>query len=876
MSDRLHEVLRGEEANYIAPFLWQRGESPEVIRAEMARVAESGIRAVCVEARPHPDFLGERWWRDFDLIMDEARQREMRVWVLDDDHFPTGHAAGRMAEAPPELRRVFLQERHLDLLGPQPGAAVPIAPWLIQPMRWGAIRGELVAAVAAARDEGSARLTGELIDLTEHVRDGVLRWDAPAGLWRIFLLFATPDGGSERHRDYINYLDRASVRVLIDTVYEAFYARYKEDFGRTFAGFFSDEPGFYNDHQVFDYESKLGKLGVDLPWSADFPAQLAAELGPSWRSSLPLLWHEGGPRTGAVRFAFMQVASRLYAKNFTEQLGDWCRSHGVEYIGHVLEDNGVHARLGCGPGHFFRALWGQDMAGIDVVLWQLAPGFDSGPYANIAGDADGAFFHYGLGKLASSLAHVDPKKRGRAMCEVFGAYGWREGLRLMKWMTDHMLVRGVNFFVPHAFSQAEFPDPDCPPHMYARGHNPQYRHYRELNEYTNRVAHLLSGGQHIAPAAVLYHAEAEWSGAWMPFHEPVRALLRAQIDCDVLPADLLVEKGAVEGGRLALAGERYGCLVIPACEALPGALLARLSEFGEAGLPLLFVERQPERASEGEAAELCARLAACGQVVALAELPRALRNLGCYEVTAADDVPYLRYYHVRHPGLDLFMLFNEHPHEPIDTTLQLPLAGRVLVYDPFANRLVAAPAQREGDGQRVAVRLSPYESQLLVIGAEELPAAEAPPELPHAQLIEGPWQVATADALSYPTFEARAPLAELRDMSAPELLPTFSGTFRYETSFEWAQAGPAELDFGSVHETAEVWVNGERAGVRICPPYRFAIGALLRPGTNSLRVEVTNTLVKQHPDFFSRYAPQEPSGLLGPVRILSGSVSASQ
>jgi hypothetical protein len=446
----------------------------------------------------------------------------------------------------------------------------------------------------------------------------------------------------------------------------------------------------------------------------------------------------------------------------------------------------------------------------------------------------------------------------------------------MKWMTDHMLVRGVNFFVPHAFSQAEFPDPDCPPHMYARGQNPQYRHYRELNQYTNRVAHLLAGGQHIAPAAVLYHAEAEWSGAWMPFHEPARALLRRQIDCDVLPADLLVAGAAVEGGRLALAGETYGCLVVPASEALPRALLARLNELSEAGLPLLFVERRPERASEGEAPELCGRLAARGQVVALEALPRALRDLGCYEITAADEAPYLRYYHARHPGLDIFMLVNEHPHDPIETTLHLPLPGRALVYDPFANRLVAAAAREEGDGQRVALRLSPYESQILVIGAGDVLAAEAPPELPEALPIEGPWELATADAMGYPSFEPRAPLAELGDMSAPGLLPAFSGTFSYETSFDWPHVGPADLDLGAVFETAEVWVNGERAGVRICPPYRLAIGGLLRRGANRLRVEVTNTLVKQHPDLFSRYAPQEPSGLLGPVRILSGVSSASR
>lgn len=873
MSDRLHEVLRGAEANYIAPFLWQRGEPTEVIAEELARVAESGIRAVCVEARPHPDFLGAHWWRDFDLIMAEARRLGMRVWVLDDDHFPTGHAAGRLATAPLELRRLFLQECHLDLLGPQSGAAVPLAPWLVQPMRRSIRHGTLVAAVAAAREETSDRLTGELIDITEHVQDGVLRWDAPAGFWRIFLLFATPDGGSERHKDYVNYLSAPSVRVLIDTVYESFYARYKDDFGQTFAGFFSDEPGFYNDREVFDYESKLGKAGLDLPWCAEFPQLLAAELGPEWRSFLPLLWHEGGTRTHAVRFAYMQVVSRLYAENFTAQIGDWCRARGVEYIGHVLEDNGVHARLGCGAGHFFRALWGQDMAGIDVVLWQLVPGFDSGPFAQVAGDADGAFFHYGLGKLASSLAHLDPKKRGRAMCEVFGAYGWREGLRLMKWMTDHMLVRGVNFFVPHAFSQAEFPDPDCPPHMYARGQNPQFRFYRELNLYTNRVAHLLSGGHHIAPAAVLYHAEAEWSGAWMPFHTPVRALLRDQIDCDVLSADLLLDGVAVTDGHLVAAEERYGCLVVPASEALPRALLARLAELAEAGLPLLFVERLPERASEGAAPELCARLATAGRVIALDSLAQTLRDLGCYEITAADAAPSLRYYHVRHPDFDVFMLVNEHPHTLIATTLHLPLTGRPLVYDPFTNRLVAALAEHEGEGQRIVLRLSPYESQLLVIGAETLPAADAPVELAHVQTLEGPWELAIANTTSYPAFEPRESLAELRDMSAPDLLPAFSGTFRYETSFTWAQDGPAAIDLGAVHETAEVWVNGAHAGVRICPPYRFAVSGLLRPGTNRLRVEVTNTLVKQHPDFFSRYAPQEPSGLQGPVRLFAGRVS---
>jgi hypothetical protein len=65
---------------------------------------------------------------------------------------------------------------------------------------------------------------------------------------------------------------------------------------------------------------------------------------------------------------------------------------------------------------------------------------------------DAEFAYWGMIKMASSAAHIDPKKNGVTVCEAFGAYGWQEGLKLMKWITDHLAVRGVNFMIPHAFS----------------------------------------------------------------------------------------------------------------------------------------------------------------------------------------------------------------------------------------------------------------------------------------------------------------------------------------------------------------------------------------------------------------------------------------
>jgi hypothetical protein len=76
MTQRLAEVLQGKEDNYLLPFIWQRGEEEAVIREEISRIHPSGIRVVCVEARPHPDFLGPRWGHDMDIILQEARQRE--------------------------------------------------------------------------------------------------------------------------------------------------------------------------------------------------------------------------------------------------------------------------------------------------------------------------------------------------------------------------------------------------------------------------------------------------------------------------------------------------------------------------------------------------------------------------------------------------------------------------------------------------------------------------------------------------------------------------------------------------------------------------------------------------------------------------------
>ena len=68
----LENILNNDIDNHILPFFWQHGEDETTLRKYMEVIDNSNIQVVCVESRPHPDFAGELWWRDLNIIFDEA------------------------------------------------------------------------------------------------------------------------------------------------------------------------------------------------------------------------------------------------------------------------------------------------------------------------------------------------------------------------------------------------------------------------------------------------------------------------------------------------------------------------------------------------------------------------------------------------------------------------------------------------------------------------------------------------------------------------------------------------------------------------------------------------------------------------------------
>ena len=879
MNEKIARLLKGKEENYILPFFWQHGEEEAVLRKYMQVIEESGIRAVCVESRPHPDFCGPLWWHDMDIILDEARRRKMKVWVLDDSHFPTGFANGAVVNAAPELSRKSIVCQEIlckaGLMTLDMELYKSAKPWIPSAVDLRAafkdktpepVGQDEIVAISLIKEGGKSQK--DVIDLTHLKNERAISFDVPKeGTWKLYICHSTRNCGP--HRNYINMMDFDSCRILINAVYEPHYQHYKEDFGKTIAGFFSDEPELGNGH-LYDMQKHLSELD-DLPWSRELAVTLKEKWGEPGIAQLPLLWKtDFSDETAAkVRFDYMDAVTRLVERDFSRQLGDWCHAHGVEYIGHIIEDNNQHARTGTSLGHYFRGLYGQDMAGIDDIVNQVYPQGETdaaGP-DQFGAVREGAFYHYILGKLGSSAASIEPRKKGRAMCEIFGAYGWSEGVRLEKYLVDHFLVRGINYYVPHAFSPKAFPDPDCPPHFYAHGHNPQYRHFGALMKYVNRVCELMNDGHCVVPAAILYTGEAEWTGNFMQMQLPAREIVDAQIDFEVIPADVFADpknfKTEFAPGALKVNGQNYEVFILPEMKYLCEEAAKGILEMLKAGIPVVFVNHLPESLCGGE--KLPFDESRC-RVVALNRLADELTKLCKKEVTVVPANNRIRYRHYQN-GSDLYMFVNEGT-EPYSGTIELPQTGDVYAYDAWENRLERVEAGRGGNTTVLRVEIEPLKSLILLFDQAEKavvqPLKEKMKYCRKTDWSDG-WIRSICKSIDYPAF------TEKKKVCLPDSLerekPEFSGFVRYEKKLALKQI-PDELilEIADAYEGVELFVNDVSLGIQVAPCYRYDLASYVKQGENGIRVEVATTLERE---MIARVgdaaAAAAPSGITGKV-----------
>lgn len=839
MDTRLQDNLRGVQHNYVAPFLWLHGEDDELIIKEIDRIYDSGIRSVCLESRTHEDFAKSGWWDDIKLIFEECKKRNMNVWILDDKHFPSGYANGIFEEKYKELQPWGITECHLDVVGPVTEGATMADCWLEE-------EGDEIIAVVAAKHIPNSEKYSEIVDVTDGLNGDMVYFTLSEGMWRIIFIIKTRCGYSERFRVFSDKLNPIATEKFIEEVYQPHYERFSEYFGNTFLGFFSDEPSFRNDTADGRFDIHMGEAFRHYPWGDTAKEKMKELYKDDWRTALAGLWFDIDGISDEARYNYMDIVSDEYRNNFCNKLADWCHGHGVEYIGHIIEDNNCHCETKNGAGHYFRSLDGQDMSGIDVVLHQIVPGLtecSSAGYVSYK-HMNNDFFHYYIGKLGSSFAHIDEKKKGRAMCEIFGAYGWAEGTKIMKYLIDHMLVRGINYFVPHAFSPKPN-DTDCPPNFYDTGKNPQHKFFKKNMDYMNRMSYMLNDGKHIPTCAILYDAESRWINKdFLPLEKIAKELYDNLYDYDIIPVDYLDK---IENG--ALNGEKYNLLIVPCSESIPNYVLNKLKT---TDIKVITVsEKGYDSVFEN---------------ITLDSLVDYMQDNKYCEVQSDYKGIFLRYYHYTRDDAHIYMFSNEGINDTINTKVRLSAfdSGKYIEYDAFENTACI----KESDGE-IEINLSPYHSIMLIFGDVLLDGIAEYEEynIKSEKILTPEFTISVAErnAEEYKLYKVTDKLCNI---TGAKELPHFSGHIKYEAEFEMEDDGKYMLDLGYVGEVAELYINDKFVGEKLFPPYRFDISEFVVKGKNKMTVIVSNHNGYAVRDKFSKYLLFEPSGLLGAVKMI--------
>ncbi len=216
------------------------------------------------------------------------------------------------------------------------------------------------------------------------------------------------------------------------------------------------------------------------------------------------------------------------------------------------------------------------------------------------------------------------------------------------------------------------------------------------------------------------------------------------------------------------------------------------------------------------------------------------------------------------------------------------------IWHPVTGKIEQASYSFENGSTKVPLNLDPNDALFVVfrkptkVASVTLPAKTETP----LETISGSWDVSFQPDRGAPAKIKMDNLTSWTENPDPGV-KYFSGTGTYTKSFNapenWFENNTRlYLDLGSVRNIAEVTINGKYLGIVWKKPFRCDVTEVLKSGENSLEIRVTNLWVNrligdQQPDatkkytyttqaFYQAESPLLPSGLLGPVQIVSLSI----
>jgi hypothetical protein len=541
--------------------------------------------------------------------------------------------------------------------------------------------------------------------------------------------------------------------------------------------------------------------------------------------------------------------------------------------------------------------------------------------------------------FASSAAHVMGKPFASSETFTWLREHFHESPSEMKPELDALFLAGINhvFYHGNAYSPEDAPWPGWL--FYASSQlntrNPLWRDIGDgLNAYIARCQSLLQAGQPDNDLLVYWPADDLWHNAdgqqiqltvhakWL--EESATGKLMAELTAKGFSYDLISDaqlaQARVDHGMIKTPGHAYRMMLVPKTGHMSADSLRRLLALAREGTAVFFENSLPADVPgwgrlDERRADFQAELAPLKFVDTVVPDLRIARVGGGQFGVAPLEAIEKHLQHWREPLADkgvslirrewnegfLYFLVNQSP-QAVDGWVDLRqspyglLPTSMLFLNPRSGASGRAAARMAEDRTEVYLQLQPGESIFLFTPHRSESASflwhYAKPTS-DAITLDGPWHVsALRGGPELPQAFTQHSFASWTAQGGE--WERFAGTARYETEFTLPEGVKADdwlLDLGDVRETARVFVNGTETDLVWSLPMTTKIGAYLKPGKNTLALEVTNLAANRIRDLDQRKVewkkfheinfvnifykpfdasgwPLQPSGLLGPVKLV--------
>jgi hypothetical protein len=722
----------------------------------------------------------------------------------------------------------------------------------------------------------------DIIDLTKKLNaDGSLNWTAPAGEWKI-IRFGYSLLGIDNHPASPEATG-PEVDKLDPVAIKNYFTNYLDQYKKATGGLMGAKGGL----QFMVTDS--WEAGAQN-WTANLPAEFAARRGYSIIPWLPVL-------TGQI--VKSSEASEQFLFDFRKTLSDLVAEYHYDALTKILAERGMKRYSESHENG--RALIAD---GMEVKRTAAVP-MSAMWTPNIFINGNDQTYHTADIRESASVSHIYGQNLVAAESLTalgIGGSAWSYDPQNLKPTADLELAHGLNRFVihcsPHQPVDDKIPGLGLGPFgQWFTRHETWAENAKAWTDYLGRSSYLLQQGKFVAD--ILYYY-GEDNNITSLFGKKLPAIPEGY-NYDFINADALTNVLSVKDGNLLTpGGTSYRVMVLDSNAAkmsLP--VLRKLALLVKAGATIAGVQPGATPSLTDDKSEFNKLV----NEIWSSNNPKVLSGKPLNEVIGGlnivPDFTYskpqqntkLLFVHRRTTDRDIYWVDNRNDKvEDLEATFRV--AGKIPeLWFAETGKTEPLGYSIENGITKVTLHFEPNDAFFIVFKNKAIkPSFDLPPvKVSVLSTISGAWNVSFQKDRGAP---ANINLNELSSFTnnAGAGVKYFSGTASYTKTIaapaEWFVKGEEQwINLGEVKNIAEVIVNGKSLGILWKKPFRINVSGALKPGDNKLEIKVTNLWVNRligdvQPGvtnkityttmpFYQANSPLLPSGLLGPVEVVS-------